>query len=53
MEVLNNLSPKKDGFADDNRETLVNRAIGIGLSVAILFATVWVVGRAWKKSQKA
>jgi hypothetical protein len=53
MEVLNNLSPKKVGFADDNKEDFVNRAIGIGLSVAVLFATVWVVGRAWKQSQKA
>lgn len=25
---------------------------GLAVSVAVLFATIWVVGKAWKSSQK-
>jgi hypothetical protein len=25
---------------------------GLAISVAVLFATIWVVGKAWKSSQK-
>ena len=27
--------------------------VGVGVGLAVLFATVWVVGKAWRKSQKA
>jgi hypothetical protein len=27
-------------------------ALGIGISLAVLFATVWVVSKAWKSGQK-
>lgn len=53
MEVTNNVNPSNDGFAGEKKEDFVKKAIGVGLSVAVLFATVWVVGRAWKQSQKA
>ncbi len=53
MEVANNVSPSNGGFAGEKKDDFVKRAIGIGVSVAVLFATVWVVGKAWKKSQKA
>jgi hypothetical protein len=52
MEVMNNVSPKNSGFAGEKKEDFVKRVVGIGVSVAVLFATVWVVGRAWKQSQK-
>ena len=26
-------------------------ALGIGISIAVLFGTVWVVSKAWKKGQ--
>lgn len=27
--------------------------VGVGVGLAVLFATVWVVGKAWNKSQKS
>ena len=27
--------------------------VGVGVGLAVLFATVYVVGKAWRKSQKA
>ena len=53
MEVADNVNPSNGGFAGEKKDDFVKRAIGIGVSVAVLFATVWVVGKAWKKSQKA
>jgi len=29
-----------------------NNLVGAVLGLAVLFATVWVVGKAWKKSQQ-
>lgn len=52
MEESNMLSPRNSGFAGERKDTLVKRTIGIGVSVAVLFATVWVVGKAWKSAQK-
>jgi hypothetical protein len=52
MEVMNNVSPTNTGFAGEKKDDLVKRVVGISVSVAILFATVWVVGRAWKTAQK-
>lgn len=49
---MNNVNPKNSGFAGEKKEDFVKRVVGIGVSVAVLFATVWVVGRAWKQSQK-
>jgi hypothetical protein len=52
MEVANNVNPSNGGFAGEKKDDYLKKVVGIGVSVAILFATVWVVGRAWKKSQK-
>jgi hypothetical protein len=57
-EVLNGVDPAKETTPTTNgvkeeKKDIVTKAIGLGLSVAVLFATVWVVGRAWKQSQKA
>jgi hypothetical protein len=52
MEVMNNVSPTNSGFVGERKDDLVKRVVGIGVSVAVLFATVWVVGRAWKTAQK-
>jgi hypothetical protein len=27
-------------------------ALGIGVSLAVLFGTVWVISKAWKRGQK-
>jgi hypothetical protein len=53
MEVAQNVSPANASFAGEKKDDYLKRVAGIGISVAVLFATVWVVGRAWKKSQKA
>jgi len=29
-----------------------NYLVGVAIGLTVLFATVWVVGKAWKKSQK-
>lgn len=52
MEVMNNVSPTNSGFAGEKKDDFVKRVVGIGVSVAVLFATVWVVGKAWKSAQK-
>lgn len=52
MEVTNNVNPSNGGFAGEKKDSFVKKTIGIGISVAVLFATVWVVGKAWKSAQK-
>lgn len=52
MEVTNNVNPSNGGFAGEKKDGFVKKTIGIGISVAVLFATVWVVGKAWKSAQK-
>lgn len=34
------------------KKGLLGSTLGIALSVAVLFGTVWVIGKAWQKSQK-
>jgi len=37
----------------DVQSTLTTKyLVGVGVGLAVLFATVYVVGKAWKKSQK-
>jgi hypothetical protein len=52
MEVFENFNTS-GGFAGEKKDNYLKKVVGISVSVAVLFATVWVVGRAWKKSQKA
>jgi hypothetical protein len=52
MEVANNVSPSNSGFAGEKKDDFVKRVVGIGVSVAVLFATVYVIGKAWKSAQK-
>jgi|688.fasta_scaffold220950_4 hypothetical protein len=37
--------------ARKNKKSLTSTLVGVGASVLVLFATVWIVGSAWKKSQ--
>jgi hypothetical protein len=40
-------------FKDDtNKNSTAKYLVGVGGGLLVLFATVWVVGKAWKKSQK-
>ncbi len=40
-------------FSTDNKQTTTQYVVGVGTGLVVLFAVVWVVGRAWKKSQNA
>lgn len=35
------------------KDTTTQYLLGVGTGLLVLFATVWVVGKAWKKSQKS
>ena len=37
---------------DNSTSTTKNYLVGVGASLVLLFATIWVIGKAWKKSQK-
>ena len=43
-----------ENFFDDKstKNSTTKYLIGVGSGLLVLFATVWVVGKAWKKSQK-
>ena len=42
-----------ENFFDDNSKNSTTKyLVGVGSGLLVLFATVWVVGKAWKKSQK-
>jgi hypothetical protein len=36
----------------DSKDSTTKYLVGVGTGLLVLFATVWVVGKAWKKSQK-
>jgi hypothetical protein len=39
---------------EDVKSTVTTKyLVGVGVGLAVLFATVWVVGKAWRKSQKS
>jgi hypothetical protein len=38
---------------DSGKDTTTQYLLGVGTGLLVLFATVWVVGKAWKKSQKS
>jgi hypothetical protein len=47
------LAEKATEVKKDLKSTLTTQyLVGVGVGLAVLFATVWVVGKAWKKSQK-
>jgi hypothetical protein len=48
MENFFNQNSSKDSSKDSTAKYL----LGVGTGLLVLFATVWVVGKAWKKSQK-
>jgi hypothetical protein len=44
-----------ENFFSDNsgKDSTTKYLVGVGTGLLVLFATVWVVGKAWKKSQKS
>ena len=43
----------EDFYSTDKKQTTTQYLVGVGVGLAVLFATVWVVGKAWRKSQKS
>ena len=38
---------------DSSKNSTTKYLVSVGTGLLVLFATVWVVGKAWKKSQKS
>lgn len=51
-DVIQSVSPKTNVSTDKTKKSLTTTLVSVGASVLVLFATVWIVGSAWKKSQK-
>ena len=50
---MESVSQVTTNVKDDLKSTVTTQyLVGVGVGLAVLFATVWVVGKAWKKSQK-
>jgi hypothetical protein len=39
-------------YNTDKKQTTTQYVLGVGTGLLVLFAVVYVVGKAWKKSQK-
>lgn len=52
MDEISNVFGVNGKFAEEKKGETVKKAVGVALSIAVLFATVWVVGKAWRTSQK-
>jgi hypothetical protein len=39
-------------MADTTTKTFLQTAGGVAVSIAVLFATVWVISKAWSKGQE-
>ena len=44
---------KQNTNKDSDKNSTTQYLLGVGTGLLVLFATVWVVGKAWKKSQKS
>jgi hypothetical protein len=54
LEEKNAIENKAKEVKENVESTLTTRyLVGVGIGLGVLFATVWVVGKAWKKSQTA
>jgi len=51
---MESVSQVATNVKEDVKSTVTTKyLVGVGVGLAVLFATVWVVGKAWRKSQKA
>jgi hypothetical protein len=51
---MESVSSVATNVKEDVKSTVTTKyLVGVGVGLAVLFATVWVVGKAWRKSQKA
>jgi len=51
--IAQGIEQKAIEVKEDVKSTVTTKyLVGVGVGLAVLFATVWVVGKAWRKSQK-
>jgi len=50
-DIIENALPSTTSTSKD-KKSLTSTLVSVGASVLVLFATVWIVGSAWKRSQK-
>jgi multisubunit Na+/H+ antiporter MnhB subunit len=51
---MESVAQTTEAVKKDVKETVTTKyLVSVGVGLAVLFATVWVVGKAWRKSQKA
>lgn len=53
LETVDSVLPTSTPLASDKKKDLTTTLVSVGASALVLFVTVWVVGKAWQKSQKA
>lgn len=50
---MESVAKTAENVKEDVKSTVTTKyLVSVGVGLAVLFATVWVVGKAWKKSQK-
>ena len=53
LETVDTILPTSTPLATDKKKDLTTTLVSVGASALVLFATVWLVGKAWQRSQKA
>ena len=54
LETVDSILPTTTPLVSaDNKKDLTTTLVSVGASALVLFVTVWVVGKAWQRSQKA
>lgn len=53
FDTIDNELPTSTPMATDKKKDLTTTLVSVGASALVLFVTVWVVGKAWQRSQKA
>lgn len=51
---MESVAKTTEAVKEDVKSTVTTKyLVSVGVGLVVLFATVWVVGKAWRKSQKA
>jgi len=54
LEAVDTILPSSTPLvSSDKKKDLTTTLVSVGASALVLFVTVWVVGKAWQRSQKA
>lgn len=52
LNSITGIGMSQNNSNENKKATTTQTVVAVGVSLAVLFATIWVVGRAWKTSQK-